>query len=142
MSTIAITGIHVEPPAKGVVIVRYGLHPRLKLSIPTGSLMRMPWEEFEEVGFETIRTALSSYQTAFSEDKSELELLSLPQRKKLYAETRGFLVSQRNSDLWWVDKMEPVGDGTRVTCIGPEACIKIAPSAGKQALIAAILKLL
>lgn len=140
--SIPIVQLHADCHERQFILVPFGRDPDLGVSVAVGSFLTFGWEEFERIGFEIVRKSLTDYHNAFKEPLSEFDRLSVEDRISFLKKRASFLISERGADLWWIDPMERVGDGSSVLPIGPRSRVKFQPSQEGSRFFAVLLQLM
>ena len=112
------------------------------LSVTSGQFAVLGREEFETGGFEVVKKMLADYLVKDKEGPSEFDKM-LPHERIIFFKSHiGFAVSERRADLWEIDPMRPIGDGSLVLSVGPTYRVRFNPSNGAEMFYQIILALL
>lgn len=131
MHTIPVVEIHVARSNRDVTFAFLALDPDVHLSVYVGELKKMKWNEFLTGGFSETCNALKSYHTCGKVGKSAYDSLTIRERCNFHELHLSYLISERGSDLWWIEPMKPVGKGESVLPFDVERRFLFHPSAGE-----------
>lgn len=134
--------IHADLTERTFTLDPFALDRSRSLSLSSGTLKVFGWEWFKQEGLAIVRQAMVDFYTAYRPGLSEFDKMSRNAKIEFLRHHISFNVSRRTEDLWWIDLMQPVGDGTISSPIGPPFRAEFRPSEGPEPFFAALLQLM
>src|ERR1051325_10802741 len=104
--------IHADLSARTFTLDPFARDPSLGLSVSCGDLRIFQWDDFRKHGIELVKQAIADYDTTYKPELSQFDMMACSEKIAFLSKHVSLQVSQRSADLWWIDLMEPVGDGS------------------------------
>ncbi|HKQ36940.1 MAG TPA: hypothetical protein VJ063_02615 [Verrucomicrobiae bacterium] len=105
-------------------------------------MLHFDWDTFIRDGLAVVEQAIRDYHKINKTEPSEFDRMPLTERIAFLRKHISFQVVQRRSDLWWIDLMRPVGDGSIPGPIGPPHRVEFHASQGRDHFLDALLRLI
>ena len=137
-----IVVIHADQSARTFTLDPFALDPHLGLSVSCGDLKVFGWEDFRRDGMEVVKRALNDYYTTFKPGLSQFDRMPHYEKVAFLRNHVSLQVSRRAADLWWIDLMVPVGDGSIPSPMGPPHRLEFHPLGGADRFFNALLRLM
>jgi hypothetical protein len=137
-----IAVIHVDVSGRTVTLDPFARDPDRQLSVSCGDLQVFEWEEFKREGFAAVKQAMRDYHTVYRPGLSQFDRMRREDKIAFMRKHVSFQVVQRTAQLWWIDLMEPVGDGSIPGPVGPPYRVEFCPSDGAARFFGAIMGLM